>query len=555
VGNSSTSSINNAYATGSVSGTTSYVGGLAGHNVNSTITNAYATGSVSGTASFVGGLVGENVQTSTITNSYATGSVSGNSSVGGLVGINSGTSSINNAYATGSVSGNSSVGGLVGENTSASSINASFWDTQTTGQANGVGSGVSSGVTGKTTAEMQTLSTFTNAGWNIDNQGGTGNVWRIYDGYSTPLLRSFLTPLTITADNTSTTYNGLAYNGGLVNASYNPATVDTAHLFNTGTPYLNAINAGTYTPSSQYSDQLGYDISYVNSVLTINKAPLTITANDIIKLYGLSYLFDGTEFNAFGLVNGQTIKQVDLTSAGADAAATVSGSPYKILASNAKGGSFNPKNYDISFNTGKLTVLPITINGIPGSTTTINNITQIVNNNNFAISGPLGNVVQIGGNTFVRIGNRDNFSSANNSNASLSSSQLTSLQRIYQVLGFYVSQALIPFSSPLQTSTSENMLSYDTPSARADDILKRFEEVDSDFGQYKHSIYQTKKLDYDRYKELGKLRWSEKKYRQNELQKHYDSLFFNLDGAGINLPDGVTSSSIDSSTDSTGSHI
>jgi hypothetical protein len=122
-------------------------------------------------------------------------------------------------------------------------------------------------------------------------------------------------------------------------------------------------------------------------------------------------------------------------------------------------------------------------------------------------------------------------------------------------LGFYVSQALIPFSSPLQTSTSENMLSYDTPSARADDILKRFEEVDSDFGQYKHSIYQTKKLDYDRYKELGKLRWSEKKYRQNELQKHYDSLFFNLDGAGINLPDGVTSSSIDSSTDSTGSHI
>ena len=176
---------------------------------------------------------------------------------------------------------------------------------------------------------------------------------------------------------------------------------------------------------------------------------------------------------------------------------------------------------------------------------------------NFTISGALGNVVQIGGNTFVRLGNSDNFRLVNDSSnsSSLSSSQLTRLLRIYQVLGFYVSQALIPFNSPLQTSTTEHELSYDTPSANPEDILKRFEEVDSDFGQYKHSIYQTKKLDYDRYHELGKKRWSEKKHHQKELHKHYDSLFFNLDGAGINLPDGVTSSSTDSSTDSTGSRI
>jgi hypothetical protein len=122
-------------------------------------------------------------------------------------------------------------------------------------------------------------------------------------------------------------------------------------------------------------------------------------------------------------------------------------------------------------------------------------------------------------------------------------------------LGFYVSQALIPFNSPLQTSTTENELSYDTPSASSGDILKRFEEVDSDFGQFKHSIYQTKKLGYGRYKELGKLRWSEKKHRQNELKKHYDSLYFIIDGEGMNLPDGVTSSSTNSSTDSTGSRI
>ncbi len=29
---------------------------------------------------------------------------------------------------------------------------------------------------------MSSLSTFTNAGWDIDDTGGTGKVWRIYEG-------------------------------------------------------------------------------------------------------------------------------------------------------------------------------------------------------------------------------------------------------------------------------------------------------------------------------------------------------------------------------------
>ena len=132
------------------------VGGLVGENSSSTITNSYSTGLVVG--NFVGGgLVGYN-EDSTITNSYSTGNVSGGLFadglwVGGLVGYNSGNSTVSNSYSTGWVSGYDYVGGLVGYNSA--SVNNSFWDTETGGQS------TSSGGTGKTTAEMKDMATFT----------------------------------------------------------------------------------------------------------------------------------------------------------------------------------------------------------------------------------------------------------------------------------------------------------------------------------------------------------------------------------------------------------
>ncbi|MDG2405690.1 MAG: GLUG motif-containing protein, partial [Paracoccaceae bacterium] len=48
VGNLTSSTITNAYATGAVSGT-NYIGGLMGFSTNSNIANVYATGAVSGT--------------------------------------------------------------------------------------------------------------------------------------------------------------------------------------------------------------------------------------------------------------------------------------------------------------------------------------------------------------------------------------------------------------------------------------------------------------------------------------------------------------------------
>jgi len=194
-GNYNGSSISNSYATGDVSGAIQ-VGGLVGlSNSSTSISNSYATGDVSGTDS-VGGLLGVNTVTSVIDNSYASGNVSGANNVGGLVGYNN-SSTINNAYATGSVSGTDSVGGLVGRNYLYATIDNSyavglvtgatntgglvgrqhggsttadsFYDTNTSGQSDDTGKGAP-----KTTLEMQTQSTFTNAGWDLNGLWQTG---------------------------------------------------------------------------------------------------------------------------------------------------------------------------------------------------------------------------------------------------------------------------------------------------------------------------------------------------------------------------------------------
>ena len=304
VGMNYSGTIQNAYSTGSVSGSGSSdaVGGLVGLSIYGTIQNAYSTGSVSGGYTDVGGLVGLN--DGTIQNAYSTGSVSGGfGNIGGLVGCNhSGT--IQNAYSTGSVSGGySNIGGLVGLNDG--TILSSLWNTATSGTTKGIGGGDLTGVTGLTTSQMKTMSSF--VGWDISNTGGTSAAWRIYEGNTYPLLRNFLTPLTITADNVTKTYDGMAWSLPLQNVVYSITGADAAgHLFNISTPYGvgSGRNVGSYNPAL-YSDQYGYDISYVNGTLTVNKYSIIVTAQTNTKTY------DGTTTAAVPLITLGSLQGTD----------------------------------------------------------------------------------------------------------------------------------------------------------------------------------------------------------------------------------------------------
>jgi hypothetical protein len=181
VGRCAGGTVSDSYSTGLVRGYTN-TGGLIGYEPNGTLSNSYSTCSVNG-GDMVGGLVGLNYY-GTISNSYATGSVSGgfgwDNRVGGLVGANRGT--VFNSYSTGKVNGSKSVGGLVGYKPEGT-VSNSFWDIKTSGQT------TSAGGTGKTTAQMKTKTTFTDAGWDFVN------IWDIYSGFNSGY--PFLAPPTV----------------------------------------------------------------------------------------------------------------------------------------------------------------------------------------------------------------------------------------------------------------------------------------------------------------------------------------------------------------------
>jgi hypothetical protein len=158
-------------------GTGDYVGSLVGGLSNGTITRCYAhRGTISGDRD-VGGLVGY-TNDGMISDCYSTTSVSGDRRVGGLIGANA--VPVSNSYSAGIVAGNTNVGGLVGLAGEGGWVTCSFWDIETSGQVD------SAGGKGKTTAEMMTESTFTDAGWDFVD------VWDIGEGQTYPFLRQYL---------------------------------------------------------------------------------------------------------------------------------------------------------------------------------------------------------------------------------------------------------------------------------------------------------------------------------------------------------------------------
>ena len=197
------------------SGELAYIGGLVGYNSYGTIAQCFSTGTIGNAFSsrrlvyaYVGGLVGFNSY-GTVTQCYCTGAVRGNYETGGLVGTDS-FGKITNSYSIGEVTKTkntelSHVGGLIGTclrsyvsqcySTSKVSglyvealvgqlnfgiVDACFWDIQTSGQT-----ASSTGGIGKTTDEMQTKSTFTDAGWDLvgETENDTEGIWRICEDY------------------------------------------------------------------------------------------------------------------------------------------------------------------------------------------------------------------------------------------------------------------------------------------------------------------------------------------------------------------------------------
>ncbi|MDO8065521.1 YDG domain-containing protein [Janthinobacterium sp. SUN206] len=305
------------------------VGALAGANAGK-ISGSFVTGNVTGDAQ-VGALVGSN--TGEIVDSYALGSATGGVNVGGLAGDSRG-GSIRNSYAAVAVSGAAGLGGLAG-GASAADATGSYWDTQISGQAG------SQGGTGLSSADLKKL-----ANYNGSNGAGSpawdlNNTWVIYEGQSTPLLRSFLTPLVVTVSHSSKVYDGLASDP--VTVSYS-RVVDLSLLQGSLT-YDNAsgspVNAGNYVvrASGVYSTaQNGYLISYVDGGVTIT--PRQISLNGVSagnKVYdgNTSAVLAGGSLNG---VLGDDVAKLSFLLSGSYASKNV-GNNLAITASATLGGS------------------------------------------------------------------------------------------------------------------------------------------------------------------------------------------------------------------------
>jgi len=409
--NEANSIITLAYATGAVTNKGEYTGGLLGINNDGPVSQVYATGTVQGDDRFVGGLVGSNDDNGEITNAYATGDVIGASSdVGGLVGSNWG-GFIENAYAANNVTGDSVVGRLVGFNGNGGAVSNSFWDSGSAGVTVGIGDGGhGQGATGKTSAQMQSLATFNDvdntaglaSAWDIDDQGGTGMIWRIYEGQSTPLLRGLLTGLTVSANGT------VVYNGQLpdtpLELTYSLAAVDT-DLIGDSDANISVLNlepnVGNYatTVSNVYSSHGGYDISFVEGLLSITPRPIDLVAERTYN--GETSLATGT-FTLNNLVAGENLV---LNGAG-NMLDRHAGSDKEVLPGDlvlANGADGLASNYTLVDGTHRATITPAAISIGTEAVTKVEDGTTDADGIAMVISGTLFGPDSLSGGSFAFI--------------------------------------------------------------------------------------------------------------------------------------------------------
>ncbi|NYF19424.1 filamentous hemagglutinin family protein [Xanthomonas sp. JAI131] len=186
--------------------------------------------------------------------------------------------------------------------------------------------------------------------------GGSFNAGNYAITYRNGSLTVGQAALTVTANDDSKTYNGLAYMGGH-GVTYNGfVNGETTSVLGGALGYAGdaqgATNAGDYTITPDGLTSGNYAITYRNGRLTVGQAALTVTANDDSKTYnGLAYT-GGHGVTYSGFVNGETTSVLGgvLRYAG-DAQGATNAGGYTITPDGLTAG-----NYAITYRNGSLMV-------------------------------------------------------------------------------------------------------------------------------------------------------------------------------------------------------
>lgn len=272
------------------------VGAIAGHN-NGNIHNVFVTGSVSINVkpgyleiapNSAGGIAGKNGFMGEIKDAYSLATVAGSffsSMLGGITGKNEGK--IDSVYAL----WNDSKNGITGMNSG--KITNAYYTTDGKGQTDAL---VYDPGNGSTYAENGQLSAsaLKNAKLNFDFD----ETWTRYDGYTFPLLKSFLKPLKILSvdANVAKAYDGVAVKLQPKLLYSDPSAAASKNLYSTSDPNFDGlINVGEVSYKNQkkfWSDQRGY---YLENPIIDQQVSIKIFARPIlVEAIPESKQFDGT---------------------------------------------------------------------------------------------------------------------------------------------------------------------------------------------------------------------------------------------------------------------
>lgn len=318
------------------------IGGLLGNN-RGTLTAGYNTGVVdAGQSRNVGGIAGTNsgtldqvfnsVVTVTKTETGATdadgkklydytytdgGAISGASNVGGIVGSNTAEGKLSNAYSTTAVAGASNVANIVGSNAGDVSNVYGYEVNSNTNVNDGIVTNSyiikEDGTLAENGKDAKKLDSYA-----FDKKNTT---WKLYDKRTNPLLKVFLTKVTVDGD----LQKGWVYDAtnhldipGWINSgklTTNDADNDAFAAYKNNNSLLqgeNLNNVGIYSSwlwSGQIAsggvagpNNLGYDFTVGD--ITVTKKVLTVTGNTVNRTYGdlkkdTKYALSIDGFNSF----------------------------------------------------------------------------------------------------------------------------------------------------------------------------------------------------------------------------------------------------------------
>ena len=300
------------------------IGGLLGNN-SGTLTAGYNTGVVKAEqSSNVGGIAGTNsgtldkvfnsVVTVTKTETGATdangrklynytytdgGAISGASNVGGIVGSNTAEGQLSNAYSTTAVAGNSNVANIVGSNAGDVSNVYGYEVNSNTNVNDGTVTNSyiikEDGTLAENGKDAKKLDSYA-----FDKKDTT---WKLYDKRTNPLLKVFLTKVTVDGDlQKGWVYdatNHLDISGWIANGKLttNDPANDAFKAYKNNSSLLQGEalkNVGTYSSwlwSGQIAsggdvgpNNLGYDFTVGD--ITVTKKVLNVTGNTVNRTYG-----------------------------------------------------------------------------------------------------------------------------------------------------------------------------------------------------------------------------------------------------------------------------